>query len=58
MERRENYLEDQSELNLLKQGKVSPTDFFNYYLGNLQPEHPTTSTTCLTRRSHSLGSGG
>ncbi len=33
VERRENYLEDQSELNLLKQGKVSPTDFFNYYLG-------------------------
>src|SRR3954454_11977795 len=35
VERRENYLEDQSELNLLKQGKVSPTDFFNYYLGYL-----------------------
>src|SRR3954453_8773713 len=33
VERRENYLEDQSELNLLKQGKVSPTDFFKYYLG-------------------------
>jgi pimeloyl-ACP methyl ester carboxylesterase len=35
VERRENYLEDQSELNLLKQGKVSTTDFFNYYLGYL-----------------------
>ncbi len=33
VERRENYLEDQSELNLLKRGRVSPTDFFNYYLG-------------------------
>jgi hypothetical protein len=33
VERRENYLEDQSELDLLKQGKVSPTDLFNYYLG-------------------------
>ena len=33
VERRENYLEDQSELDLVKQGKVSPTDFFNYYLG-------------------------
>lgn len=33
VERRENFLEDQSELNLLKQGKVSTTDFFNYYLG-------------------------
>jgi pimeloyl-ACP methyl ester carboxylesterase len=35
VERRENFLEDESELNLLKQGKVSPTDFFNYYLGYL-----------------------
>jgi hypothetical protein len=33
VERRENFLEDQSEANLFKQGKVSPTDFFNYYLG-------------------------
>jgi hypothetical protein len=33
VERRENFLEDQSELNLLKQGKVSATDLFNYYLG-------------------------
>ena len=33
VERRENFLEDQSELNLLKQGKASPTDLFNYYLG-------------------------
>jgi pimeloyl-ACP methyl ester carboxylesterase len=35
VERRENFLEDQSELNLFKQGKVSPSDFFNYYLGYL-----------------------
>jgi hypothetical protein len=35
VERRENFLEDQSEVNLLKQGRVSPTDFFNYYLGYL-----------------------
>ena len=33
VERRENFLEDQSELNLFKQGKVGPTDLFNYYLG-------------------------
>jgi pimeloyl-ACP methyl ester carboxylesterase len=33
VERRENFLEDQSELNLYKQGKASATDFFNYYLG-------------------------
>src|SRR5882757_383509 len=35
VERRENFLEDQTELNLFKQGQVSPTDFFNYYLGYL-----------------------
>jgi hypothetical protein len=35
VERRENFLEDQSELNLLKQGKVSAQDDFNYYLGYL-----------------------
>jgi hypothetical protein len=33
VERRENFLEDQSELNLYKQRKVSSTDLFNYYLG-------------------------
>jgi hypothetical protein len=43
VERRENFLEDQSVLNLLKQGKASTTDLFNYYLnhigqpGGLQP---------------------
>lgn len=35
VERRENLAEDQSELNLAKQGKVSGTDVFNYYLGYL-----------------------
>jgi len=35
VERRENFLEDQSELNLLKQGKASAQDAFNYYLGYL-----------------------
>jgi pimeloyl-ACP methyl ester carboxylesterase len=35
VERRENFLEDESELNLLKQGKVSANDLFNYYLGYL-----------------------
>ena len=33
VERRENLLEDQSELNLAKQGKVSATQLFDYYLG-------------------------
>jgi hypothetical protein len=32
VERRENFLEDQSVLNLFKQGKVSPTEFADYYL--------------------------
>ncbi len=36
VERRENLLEDQSELNLFKQGKVSSTALFNYYLGYLK----------------------
>jgi pimeloyl-ACP methyl ester carboxylesterase len=33
VERRENLLEDQSELNLAKAGKASGTAVFNYYLG-------------------------
>jgi pimeloyl-ACP methyl ester carboxylesterase len=33
VERRENLLDDQSVLNLGKQGKASPTEVFNYYLG-------------------------
>jgi pimeloyl-ACP methyl ester carboxylesterase len=45
VERRENLLEDQSELNLLKQGKVSPTDFFNYYLGYLSNSSVTNHVT-------------
>jgi len=33
VERRENLLEDQSELNLAKQGKVTNRQLFDYYLG-------------------------
>jgi pimeloyl-ACP methyl ester carboxylesterase len=33
VERRENLLEDQSVLNLAKEGKASPQELFNYYLG-------------------------
>ena len=36
VERRENLLEDQSELKLFKQGKVSSTALFDYYLGYLK----------------------
>jgi hypothetical protein len=44
VERRENFLEDQSELNLFKQGKVSPSEFFNYYLGYLSDPSITNHT--------------
>ncbi len=36
VERRENLLEDQSELNLFKEGKASPTQLYDYYLGYLK----------------------
>ena len=35
VERRENLLEDQSVLNLAKQGKATSTQLFDYYLGFL-----------------------
>jgi pimeloyl-ACP methyl ester carboxylesterase len=36
VERRENLLEDQSELNLFKEGKATSTQLYNYYLGYLK----------------------
>ena len=36
VERRENLLEDQSELNLYKKHKVTTTQLYNYYLGYLK----------------------
>jgi pimeloyl-ACP methyl ester carboxylesterase len=36
VERRENLLEDQSELNLFKEGKASATQLFDYYLGYIK----------------------
>jgi pimeloyl-ACP methyl ester carboxylesterase len=36
VERRENLLEDQSEMNLAKAGKASATQLFDYYLGYLK----------------------
>lgn len=36
VERRENLLEDQSELNLAKEGKATATQVFDYYLGYLK----------------------
>jgi pimeloyl-ACP methyl ester carboxylesterase len=36
VERRENLLEDQSEVNLFKEGKATATQLFDYYLGYLK----------------------
>lgn len=36
VERRENLIEDQSELNLYKDHKATTTQLFNYYLGYLK----------------------
>ena len=36
VERRENLLEDQSELNLFKHGKATATQLYDYYLGYLK----------------------
>jgi pimeloyl-ACP methyl ester carboxylesterase len=41
VERRENLLEDQSEMNLYKEGKVTTTQFFDYYLGYLKKRNIT-----------------
>ena len=46
VERRENLLEDQSELNLAKEGKATATQLFDYYLGYLEdPEHHASLPT-------------
>ncbi|HXQ44825.1 MAG TPA: alpha/beta hydrolase [Acidimicrobiales bacterium] len=42
VERRENLLEDQSELNLFKEGKATATQLFDYYLGYLNNKSVTT----------------
>ncbi len=41
VERRENLLEDQSELNLFKQHKVTSTQLYDYYLGYLKDKSVT-----------------
>jgi pimeloyl-ACP methyl ester carboxylesterase len=51
VERRENLLEDQSELNLYKQGKATSTQLYDYYLGYLKDPtisphfHPVSNST-------------
>jgi pimeloyl-ACP methyl ester carboxylesterase len=42
VERRENLLEDQSELNQFKQGKASSTQLFDYYLGYIKDSSVTS----------------
>jgi pimeloyl-ACP methyl ester carboxylesterase len=42
VERRENLLEDQSELNLFKEGKATATQLFDYYLGYINNKAITT----------------
>ncbi len=42
VERRENLLEDQSELNLFKQGKATAAQLYDYYLGYLKDKTITT----------------
>jgi pimeloyl-ACP methyl ester carboxylesterase len=42
VERRENFLEDQSMLDRVKRGQASATDLFNYYLGYLTNPSVTT----------------
>jgi hypothetical protein len=41
VERRENFLEDQSELDKLKSGDATPQQFFDYYLGYLSDSSVT-----------------
>ncbi len=59
VERRENLLEDQSELNLYKDHKVTSTQLFDYYLGYLKDpsDHPSLSTRRRTPVSSSRPSG-
>jgi pimeloyl-ACP methyl ester carboxylesterase len=47
VERRENLLEDQSELNLYKQHKVINTQLFDYYLGYLKDPSITHHFTTI-----------
>jgi pimeloyl-ACP methyl ester carboxylesterase len=60
VERRENLLEDQSELNLAKEHKVSATQMFDYYLGHLADPsiinhiHPVPDSTVPFARQWGL----
>ncbi len=51
VERRENLLEDQSELNLFKEGKATPTQLYDYYLGYLKDSSITPHYHVLANAS-------
>ena len=51
VERRENLLEDQSELNLFKEGKATATQLFDYYLGYLKDPSITHHFTMIPTSS-------
>jgi pimeloyl-ACP methyl ester carboxylesterase len=51
VERRENLLEDQSELNLFKEGKATPTQLYDYYLGYLKDASITPHYQVLANAS-------
>ena len=51
VERRENLLEDQTELNKFKKGRVTPEQFFKYYLGYLTEEDSEKHLNPLSERA-------
>ena len=53
VERRENLLEDQTELNKFKKGRVTPEQFFKYYLGYLTEEDSEKHLKPLSERMRS-----
>jgi hypothetical protein len=57
IERRENLIEDQSELNLAKKGKVTGTQLFNYYLGYLSNPSVTKHFRILSPAAYSFAKG-
>ena len=59
VERRENLLEDQSMFNKAKEGKATPQQVFDYYLGYLTDPSITKHFQSIpTTRSRSRASGG
>src|ERR1035441_5545387 len=51
VERRENLLEEQSELNLFKEGKATATELYDYYLGYLKNSSITKHFQAISNSS-------